>query len=73
MDENTTGMIEKSGKIAFSERELEVMGLGAAKTFKGDRYRGRGIPHVRIGRRIRYLKSDLLNYLKENRVVPNEK
>lgn len=33
-----------------------------------DRYRGRGIPYVKIGGRVRYLREDVLKYLADNRV-----
>lgn len=33
-----------------------------------DRYRGRGLPYVKIGGRVRYLREDVLNYLAANRV-----
>jgi hypothetical protein len=33
-----------------------------------DRYRGRGIPFVKIGGRVRYLREDVLNYLAANRM-----
>lgn len=33
-----------------------------------DRYRGRGIPYVRIGRRIRYLRADVLQFLQDNKI-----
>jgi hypothetical protein len=32
-----------------------------------DRYLGRGVPFTRIGRRIRYLRDDVLTYLEQNR------
>ncbi len=32
-----------------------------------DRYRRRGIPYVKIGGRVRYLRADVLNYLATNR------
>lgn len=32
-----------------------------------DRYRRRGIPYVKIGGRVRYLREDVLNYLAANR------
>lgn len=32
-----------------------------------DRYLGRGLPYVRIGRKIRYRREDVLNYLSANR------
>lgn len=33
-----------------------------------DRYRRRGIPYVKIGGRVRYLRDDVLGYLTANRV-----
>lgn len=33
-----------------------------------DRYRRRGIPYVKIGGRVRYLREDVLAYLAANRV-----
>lgn len=33
-----------------------------------DRYRRRGIPHVKIGGRVRYLKADVLKFLSDNRI-----
>ncbi|OYN79036.1 helix-turn-helix domain-containing protein [Mycolicibacterium sphagni] len=33
-----------------------------------DRYRRRGIPYVKIGGRVRYLREDVLAYLEANRI-----
>ncbi|OBG76304.1 hypothetical protein A5700_22460 [Mycobacterium sp. E1214] len=33
-----------------------------------DRYRGTGIPFVKIGGRVRYLRQDILDYLAANRM-----
>jgi hypothetical protein len=33
-----------------------------------DRYLGRGIPFVKLGRRVRYLREDVLDYISANRV-----
>lgn len=33
-----------------------------------DRYRRRGIPYVKIGGRVRYLREDVLKYLSDNRI-----
>lgn len=35
-----------------------------------DRYLNRGLPYVRYGGRIRYLRQDVLDYLAANRVTP---
>jgi hypothetical protein len=52
-------------------RDTEVAEyIGATRgSLAQDRHRRRGIPYVRIGGRIRYLRSDVLAYLDENRVV----
>ncbi len=31
-----------------------------------DRYLGRGVPFIRVGRRVRYARSDVLTYLEAN-------
>lgn len=33
-----------------------------------DRYLSRGVPYTRLGRRIRYLRADVLKFLAENRI-----
>ncbi len=33
-----------------------------------DRYRRRGIPYVKIGGRVRYLRADVLKFLDDNRI-----
>ena len=35
-----------------------------------DRYRGYGIPYIKMGRRIRYRRQDVIDYLERNSVVP---
>jgi hypothetical protein len=35
-----------------------------------DRYRGEGIPFVKMGRRVRYLRADVARYLMANRSTP---
>ena len=34
-----------------------------------DRYLGRGIPFVKIGKRVRYMRDDVLAFLQANRMV----
>jgi hypothetical protein len=33
-----------------------------------DRYRARGLPYVKIGGRVRYIREDVLKYLADNRI-----
>jgi len=32
-----------------------------------DRYLGRGVPFIKVGKRVRYLRTDVLQYLERNR------
>jgi hypothetical protein len=34
-----------------------------------DRYLGKGIPFVKVGKRVRYMREDVLDYLRSNRMV----
>ena len=36
-----------------------------------DRYRNRGIPYIRMGRRIRYVRADIARYLAAHRSAAN--
>ena len=54
-------------EVARDTEVAEFIGVSPASLAQ-DRHRGRGIPYVRIGRRIRYLRSDVLAHLAENRV-----
>jgi hypothetical protein len=41
-------------------------------TLAQDRYRGEGIPFVKMGRRVRYLRADVARYLIANRSAPGD-
>jgi hypothetical protein len=54
-------------KGVLSSRELAVL-LGVTPgSLAQDRYRGCGIPYVKIGRRVRYLGADVARYLVSHR------
>lgn len=38
------------------------------KSLSQDRYLGQGLPYVKIGKRVRYMRDDVLAYLHANRV-----
>lgn len=62
--------VGKKGKVLYSEREVAQMGFKSAKALRNDRYSGVGIPWIRVGRSIRYHKRDLIRFMNDNRVVP---
>jgi hypothetical protein len=53
--------------VAKSEQVAGVLQT-TAEALAQDRYRRRGIPYVKIGGRVRYLREDVLGYLAANRV-----
>lgn len=48
--------------IMDSARLGSALGITSASLAQ-DRYRNRGIPYVKVGRRVRYLRSDVTKYL----------
>jgi hypothetical protein len=53
--------------IAKAEQVANVMQT-TSDALAQDRYRGRGLPFVKIGGRVRYLREDVLKYLSDNRI-----
>ena len=42
----------------------------AAQTLRNDRHLCRGVPYIKMGRSVRYLISDLFDYMKAHRIDP---
>lgn len=53
--------------VATPQQIARVMSM-TVDALAQDRYRGRGIPYVKIGGRVRYLRDDVQSYLAANRV-----
>lgn len=53
--------------VATAPQVAKVMHI-TVDALAQDRYRGRGIPYVKIGGRVRYLRDDVLAYLTANRI-----
>ncbi len=59
---------EKLAKVWLSDRDLEDLGLGSAKTRQNLRAAGKEfLPFYRFGRAVRYKAIDVANYLKASR------
>lgn len=46
----------------------ELLGVSEASLAQ-DRYLARGVPFVKVGKRVRYLRADVLDYLAANRTT----
>ena len=53
--------------VATSRQVAAVIGTSEA-ALSQERYQHKGIPYTRIGRRVRYLRSDVIEFLATNRV-----
>lgn len=53
--------------IATATQVAKVV-QSTADALAQDRYRRRGIPYVKIGGRVRYLRADVLKFLEDNRI-----
>jgi hypothetical protein len=48
--------------------ELADFIRASKQSLEQDRYLGRGLPYIRIGRKIRYEREDVLKFLEDNRI-----
>lgn len=60
-------MSEKLPTLMTTEQVAEWLAVSTG-SLDQDRYMGKGLPYVKVGRRIRYLHDDIVKYLAENRV-----
>ena len=53
--------------------ELEVAELTkmSLSTLRNNRFQGKGIPYLKIGRSVRYSEADVINYMESHR-IPTE-
>lgn len=54
----------------LTEREVAALIGTTPGTLRGDRGKGRGLPYVKIGTRVRYRADDIAAYLDANTVRP---
>ena len=63
-------MIIKPPKEYLTTAEVAtLLGVSTHKLIK-DRYLGRGMPHARIGKSVRYKRADVDAYVEENSSTP---
>jgi hypothetical protein len=60
------------GKELFTERELAELGVRSRSALRNDRWRGRGIEYIRIGRSVRYPRDAVLAFLEKRRVKTSD-
>jgi predicted DNA-binding transcriptional regulator AlpA len=53
-------------EVATARQVAELLGVPEASLAQ-DRYLRKGVPYIKIGKRVRYLRSDVLKYLTSHR------
>lgn len=47
----------------MTPKQVAATGIKTVNTLMSDRYQGVGLPFIKVGRSVRYRKSDVLNYI----------
>jgi predicted DNA-binding transcriptional regulator AlpA len=55
-------------KIYIDEREVFRLTGRALSTLRNDRHRGRGIPYCKVGRSVRYLVQDVIDFMESHKI-----
>jgi hypothetical protein len=59
-------------KKFLSERELEEIGIQSRSKSRNDRWRGVGLPYVKLGRCVRYRIEDVERYINDHSISTRE-
>ncbi|MHC1726876.1 MAG: helix-turn-helix transcriptional regulator [Syntrophobacteraceae bacterium] len=57
-----------SDALYLGEEEVERITGRKVQTLRNDRFKGRGIPYVKMGRSVRYSRSDVLAFMEARKV-----
>jgi len=58
--------------ILLTTKDVSRVTGRAIQTLINDRHTGKGLPYIKIGASVRYLKEDIENHIKRNRIVPRQ-
>lgn len=67
---DTEILIKLLRKPLISPKTLEAIGIKSMQSLANDRWKNIGLPYIRIGRTIRYKRSDIVKYLRKHYHVP---
>jgi len=60
-------------KKYLDEKETSPMVRQALSTLRTDRFMGRGLPYIKIGRSVRYDLDDIIAYMESHKITPRAK
>ena len=53
----------------ITEKEVSEITGRALSTLRNERFLGKGIPYIKIGKSVRYRLDDVIEYMEERRIV----
>ena len=56
----------------LNEREVAHLTGRALSTLRNERFRGCGIPYVKVGRSVRYSRSDVFQFMELRKIKTNQ-
>ena len=56
----------------LNEREVAYITGRALSTLRNERFRGSGIPYVKVGRSVRYNRSDVFQFMEQRKIKTNQ-
>ena len=54
----------------LNEKEVAMITGRALQTLRNDRFRGRGIPYVKLERSVRYSLADIIEFMEARKIIP---
>ena len=58
-------------KKYITEKEVSEITSRALSTLRNERFLGKGIPYIKIGKSVRYKLDDVIEYMESRRIVTN--
>ena len=58
-------------KHYLTEKEASSKSRKALSTLRNDRFMGRGLPYIKVGRSVRYDLDDIILYMDSHKIVPD--
>jgi len=56
----------------LTEEDVSKLTKLSLQTLRNNRSTGKGFPYIKIGRSVRYKKSDVLQFMEDHKVIPEK-
>lgn len=67
---NINALLPVASDRVYSENEVAAITTLSVKTLQRDRFHRKGLPYIKMTRRVGYLGRDILDYIENSRIAP---